>query len=228
MPWRFLGRLLYDSPGSSSSGRLGARRAGNPSSRTRQSQDDDEELSGGDEPMPGYREFVERVARGKWPSEIILNRSPEHAAAVIEFLFLTAKASVHILTHTLAEDVYGTNAVKDAAITFLRDYPTARIHILVENGLNRSAHSFLVTVDEQFASRVRLEFVNPGEHGDYKFNFAVADGESFRFEESRDSCEAFVQFGNNEFGSKLEDTFSALSSGASSSFKETELAANQA
>jgi hypothetical protein len=61
--------------------------------------------------MDEYREFVERIADGGWPSETILNRSSDHAAVILENLFRKAVDSVEILTSELKTDVYGIPGV---------------------------------------------------------------------------------------------------------------------
>jgi len=161
--------------------------------------------------MDEYREFVERVADGEWPSETILNRSAEHAAVIIENLFRKADRSVEVLTSELKPDVYAMSAVINSAIDFLRRDEDAQIHILCETSLDRSSHPFLTAIDAaQLGDRLTVRTIDPTAKQEYKFNFAVADAKSFRFEESRDSFEAIVGFGHEKFANRLHNVFGVL------------------
>jgi hypothetical protein len=213
MLWRDLFQLRY-SPTSSSLRRHGARRCGG-ATMSSDMIAREEDRRRGEGHMKEYRKFVEDVANGSRAGEVILNRSPDHAAVVIEFLFRKAESYVHILTRRMSEEVYSKQGILDAAVEFLGAHPAATISILAEEPINRSLHPFFVAVDRIFKERVRLRFVAPAKVHTYNFNFAVADGRSYRFEESRDSREAVIQFGDEEFGEKLEATFEELSSTAS-------------
>ena len=165
--------------------------------------------------MDEYREFVERVADGVWPSETILNRSADHAAVIVENLFRKADRIVEILTSELKTDVYAMPTVISSAIDFLRRDDGARIHILSETDLDRSAHPFLAAIDAaQFGDRLTVGIIRANTKQDYKFNFAVADAKSFRFEESRESFEAIVGFGHDKFASRLHNVFEVLAASA--------------
>jgi hypothetical protein len=161
--------------------------------------------------MNEYREFVAKVADSTWPSETIANRSWEHASVIIEFLFRKSETNVEILTSKLTESVYSCPPLVAAAKDFLRDHPQAIIKILSENKIERGAHPFLIAMDaEGFAGRVALKFIGANMHSRYKFNFAVADGKSFRFEDSRESFEAVVGFGHEKLASRLHVIFTQL------------------
>jgi len=162
--------------------------------------------------MDEYREFVERIADGGWPSETILNRSSDHAAVILENLFRKAVDSVEILTSELKTDVYGIPGVIRSALGFLQQNDNARIYILTESTIDRTVHPFLQTIDDSgLGDRVSIRLVDPAAKAGYKFNFAVADGRSFRFEESRESFEAIVGFGHDKFANRLHVIFDALS-----------------
>jgi len=162
--------------------------------------------------MDEYREFVTRIADGEWPSETILNRSSDHAAVILENLFRKAIDSVEILTSELKADVYGMPGVVNSALGYLQRNDDARIYILAESTLDRAVHPFLKVIDDSgLGDRVSIKLVDPTAKANYKFNFAVADGRSFRFEESRESLEAIVGFGHDRFANRLHVIFSALS-----------------
>ncbi|HEY4115896.1 MAG TPA: hypothetical protein VGM17_17705, partial [Rhizomicrobium sp.] len=168
--------------------------------------------------MPEYREYVASKADGQMPSDIFLNRNAAHAAIVVEFIFRKAERHVRLVTNRLSADVYGTPEVISAADGFLRRHPDATLEILAETNIDRAASPFLAALDGAgFAARVFLRFIPTTTTRAYKFNFAVADGQHYRFEESRTSREAIVQFGAPDFGVRLEGAFADLSIAAADS-----------
>ncbi len=158
-----------------------------------------------------YSVFVREVADGDWPSQTIFNRSPDHAAVIVENLFRKAESRVEILTNTLSEEVYNRPEVKKAAVSFLRRHPRAHIDILAEELVVRAAHPFLIHVDASgLGNRLTLARVRASDVANYKFNFAVADGKSFRFEESRLLFNAIVGFGHEIEAARLHHVFQQL------------------
>jgi hypothetical protein len=163
--------------------------------------------------MDEYRDFVQRIADGEWPSETILNRSSDHAAVIVENLFRKAHETVEIVTSELKTEVYGLPAVISAAVAFLRRNEGAAIRILSEKQLDRATHPFFVAIaidGEHLGDQVSVRAVDAKARQTYKFNFAVADAKSYRFEESRDSFEAIVGFGHEKFATRLHNVFDVL------------------
>ena len=159
-----------------------------------------------------YRNYVKGKAFGEMPSEVFFNRSDGHARIVLEFIFRKAEDRVRILTRALSQDVYGDCEVIGAANDFLNTHPNGKLEILSENPVDRAAHPLLSVLDRAgHKERVLLRFIPANTQKAYKFNFAVADGMHHRFEESRDSRQATVQFGEGGFGKNLEEIFSNLS-----------------
>lgn len=165
--------------------------------------------------MEEYRQYVGKIAGAPGPSETIMNRSSEHAAVVLEFLFRKANSEIDILTDELAEDVYGTPALIAAAQAFLTNNPAAKISILAESKVDRLAHQFFRAIDGAgLGDRVTIAFVPDNVKKGYTFNFAVTDTDSYRFEEARHSREALVRFSDKGFAQTLRSIFHKLSSSA--------------
>jgi hypothetical protein len=168
--------------------------------------------------MDDYRKFVRKVSNSLGPSEVILNRSIEHATVVMETLFEKAVSKVEILTNKLTDEVYGSPTVIAAAKEFLRR-ENSRIEILCEESVDRATHPLLRELDQAgHAAQISLRFVPENLRRTYLFNFATADGGAYRYEENRNSSEAIVQFGPTDFGKTLKGTFAKLEAGCSDMF----------
>lgn len=148
------------------------------------------------------------------PRDLIYNRSAEHAAVIVEFLFRAAKRNVLIVSSRLDLRVYGVPAVIDAASEFLRKNKDAHIEVLIESELDTDSHPWLQAIRAAGDGRVTVGRVPPALVARYKYNFAVADGQHYRIEQDREHFEAFAQFGNRNIGSKLEVTFNSLKQAA--------------
>lgn len=211
MHWRFPGRWLYRADASRPGARIGC--ADDPARQPDGVRPKEWlRLSGERVDMADvdYRSFVEACAFSEEPSGVILNRSAAHAAVVLEYLFRSAERRVRILTNQLSSDVYGLDGVVAAAVGFLRDHPAATIDILAEQRVDRAAHPLLTAADAAGqGARLSLRFV-PGASARYQFNFAVADGVNYRFEESRENREAIVQFRDGDFARDLDALFEMI------------------
>ncbi len=211
MDWRTLGEMLYRWLSSSrSSDRLHRSAGGVLPGKSRG------DYSRGtrfmtEEYAEGYRDYVAKMAFGIMPSEQFFNRNEIHAGIVVEHIFLRAERSVQILTHALSEVVYGTPHVVSAATTFLARNSESRLDILVECDVSRSEHPLLRELNRAgFGRRVDVSTVPPEVQKSYRFNFAVADGQHYRFEESRESRQAVVQVGAQQMGERLMKMFAEI------------------
>lgn len=155
-----------------------------------------------------YRHFVEAIAKASGPSQVILNRSPEHASIVIEMLFRKAINNVQLISRKLSADVYASKGVIDAASQFLAR--GGKVHFLVETAINRTQHPLLIALDKVARSNVVITVVPEQIASRYKFNLVVADGQSYRFEPDRGVREAIIRFGDQQFGEKLEGAFAQI------------------
>jgi hypothetical protein len=166
-------------------------------------------MSGELSSMTSYRSNVEKVAEIA-DGRTILNRSPDHASIILEWVFNKSSDCVEILTSELSEKVYGKPELISAARRFL-EKPRSRIEIIAEQPVDRWRHAFLSELDRAgFEDRVRLRFIPEDSQKQYSFNFAVGDGRHFRFEQSRLSYEAVAQFGSVQVGNKLHEIFEDL------------------
>jgi hypothetical protein len=159
--------------------------------------------------IDAYRSHVETLAV-KLDGETVLNRSPEHAGVIIEWVFNSSSEIVQILTSRLAEEVYCKQPLIEAAIKFLQR-PHARIEILAETDIDCAGHLFLRAIDDSgFGDKLSLSVLPKPLQERYHFNFALGDGKNFRFEESRLSFDALARFGAADVGNKLQLIFNDL------------------
>jgi hypothetical protein len=161
------------------------------------------------EEILSYHRYVKKIACAA-DGKIILNRSPEHAAVIVEHLFLCSENEVDILTSELNETVYGSDAVIRAAIAFMKDRQNSRIRILVEKKIS-SAHPFLKRLlNTGLSNHFEINQVPAELQETYRYNFSVGDGHHFRFEKDRRFFDAVVQFGAPSVGAKLHSVFLEL------------------
>jgi hypothetical protein len=162
-----------------------------------------------DSDLEDYRRYVIDIAKAA-DGKVILNRSPSHAAVVIEQIFNGATQEVVILTEDLCMPIYGVHRVIQSAIHFLRDRPGAVLRILSERQLDRT-HPLLGALDKNgLLGRVELRILSEKMKQSNQFHFAVADSRCFLFEPSKDVTGAIVQFGDDKVGAKLRSVFSGL------------------
>jgi hypothetical protein len=160
-----------------------------------------------------YRKYVRSLAKA-CDGKIILNRSPEHAAVIVEHLFLCSESEANILTAELHPSAYGSDEVISAAIKFVHDHPAAKITILSEKAIPPTHPLLEALSGAGFIDRVEIVRVPDSLQKDYKYNFFVGDGHHFRFEKDRGYFDAVVQFGAPAIGSKLKSVFSKLKKNA--------------
>ncbi|HJR55346.1 MAG TPA: hypothetical protein VJ798_02110 [Rhizomicrobium sp.] len=166
--------------------------------------------------MKEYQEFVacqfNAQRESGRPGEIFQNRNTDHAKVVIPYLFIGAKKWVHLLTRTANAQVYASEEVITAAKNFLQEYPASEIKVLSEKKFDRAVHAFFIAIDENASMRDRthLAFVPEDVQRDYKCNFGINDFGDYRFEASRNTEEAMVQFGERGFVAELERIFQDL------------------
>jgi hypothetical protein len=172
--------------------------------------------SGKNAEMEVYREQVSaamKAANGPTPPppapprEVIFNRSAEHAAIIVEHLFLAAQEEVNIVTSRLDEKVYSSQTVIEAAMGFLHRNPTGRINVLIETDVDLDSHPWVKSLKNVDRNRVKLWHVPDDVSAHYKFNFAVSDRKHYRLEQDRKTFEAFAQFGNDKTGADLTAIF---------------------
>ena len=157
-----------------------------------------------------YRKFVEAIAKMA-DGKPIFNRSPAHAAVVVEFLLNGATKEFNVITGELYQQVYAAPAVIAAAVRFLTTNPDAEIHILSEKAVGKNTHPLLTALAAAGVdARVKLKQLKEDVVAGTPFHFAVADANAFRFESDKKLMEAVIQFGKKDIGQKLETIFQRL------------------
>lgn len=154
-----------------------------------------------------YKERVQKLAKLR-DGEPIYNGSLDHAAVIIENMFAHAKQSVLILTGALNARVYGPNEVLEQAGLFLAD-PRHYARILVEEPEALGPdHPFI----QKFAENKNVHFrYLEKEHAKlFDFHFVVMDGDSYRFEESKDHPAAIAAFGDVTGAENLKSLYEVL------------------
>jgi hypothetical protein len=160
--------------------------------------------------LQAYREYVKQVATAEDAQEIIFNRSIQHAAVIIEFMFAKAQRSIEILTGELLPAVYGTPEVIEIALKFLSG-ADANISVVSEHPIDTKTHPLFVAARKfGLIPKMHLWLAPRAVRDTYPYHFILADGRHFRFEKSRDSHEALVQYGLTVFGPKLQTIFGDL------------------
>jgi hypothetical protein len=157
--------------------------------------------------MDGYRTIVERAYTAMDGKDVVLNRTPEHASIVVEFLFRAAKLLVEIITSELVDATYGQPAVIAAALAFLRSDQNARIDILVEKTISPNSKLMTAIRDAGLERQVTITPVPIAVQAGYLDHVIVVDGVQYRYQKHRDFCDATIQFGNGDRGAKLHSQF---------------------
>jgi len=160
--------------------------------------------------MDDYRNSIRALAekRDGTPS---FNDSEEHAAIVMEEMFTHAACDIDILSNRLSAAVYGQPGTIAAAAQFLGATENRRLRILVEDpAVDLTCHPLLSVCEVLGRCEVRRIPAQFMVEFPYQYNFAVADGDSLRFEPDRNECAAVVAFGNPQVGAHLKDIFEAV------------------
>jgi hypothetical protein len=151
-----------------------------------------------------YRLTVERLAEAKSP-ESFSNGMPEHAAIIIETFLKFAKKRVVIFCKQLSSNVFGIPSI------------TARLESALLKGIRVD-----IIVQEKPESDDLMQCINKwkensklcisliaanGRTNSIKANFAVMDGEAYRYEPDNDRISAYACMFNPRIASSMEDTF---------------------
>jgi hypothetical protein len=159
----------------------------------------------------GYSQNVAELAR-RADGSLIINRTPEHAAVIVEWIFRCSFELIEILTSRLSLLVYSNPELIDQALHFLNRRTDASICILTETSIDPRSHPFFRAIlAAGFADRVKLRLISAESLlKAYEFNFALGDSRHFRLEKSRNSFDSIAQFGAPDIGEKLHNTFFSL------------------
>jgi hypothetical protein len=147
------------------------------------------------------------------PSEVIYNKSAEHAQILIRQLIWSVRKELRILSGWLNDLVFDDGRTRDAFVDLLARRH-GRIRVLLDGQppdlkkdlLSVATHNPLVLAMRAASPDMdcfQLRLVPPHVARLYPFHFLVADDLSFRFEEDRGKFDAIAQFGNIVSGRKL-------------------------
>jgi hypothetical protein len=150
-----------------------------------------------------YASDIGRLASGKVNSRVS-NSGIEHAAIVIENLFLHSMNVVKVLCGKFSEDVYGRASVKLAIDAFLSKTGT-RLEICVTETSDQNA--VVRALIAKFPERVTFRSTNTS---DVKYHFAVGDLQAYRLETDMARREAVVNFNEPSIAFMLDQVFEAI------------------
>jgi len=155
-----------------------------------------------------YRTRV-REARLTRSEDLIYNNSHEHAAVLIEELFLCADREVGVLCHDLNRPVYGSAGVIAAARSFM-SRPGAQLSIISDDQLDDD-HPLLTAINELTAEGASVRrIVKPDEFGFVGFNFMVADQCAYLFESDASEPYATACFNAPDLAAKMYDIVNVM------------------
>ena len=155
-----------------------------------------------------YANDISRLASGKINSRVS-NSGIEHAAIVIENLFLHSKRVVKVLCGKFSEDVYGRASVKAAIETFLSRDGT-RLEICVADTADQN--SAVQSLIRKFPKQVIFRAAGSS---DAKYHFAVGDSHAYRLETDMVRREAVVNFNEPSIAFMLDQLFETVGARAS-------------
>lgn len=156
--------------------------------------------------MDGYRRKVKEAAMRR-SGEPLYNGSLDHASVLASALFEHAKDEVCVFSGKLDAHVFGKDDVLERARLFLSTRGH-KVRVLVEDSdaIDPEDHPFV----REFCSNDDVEFKQLPASADVPFHFIVMDGDSYRFEEDKNTPSAIAAFGDKRGGENLSRMFDKL------------------
>lgn len=155
-----------------------------------------------------YRERVLRAAEVR-TGEPIYNGSLDHAAVLVETLFLCAREQVDVLSCELNARVYGRERVVEQVNLFLADRAhKARFLVEKKAALDWRNHPLLRALTDN--DNVEFRSVPTWLLERYTFHMSLADGDCYRFEEDRTVPAAIAAFGDPSGAARLKSAFDGI------------------
>jgi hypothetical protein len=153
-----------------------------------------------------YREEVKRLVAER-NGEAIYNGSADHAAVIVENLFIAAKEKVRLLTGDLNARVYGTRGVVERAQQFL-GHSDHQLDVLVEEWTVSRSHPLL----EGICSNPNVAFYQIPEElsNAIGYHLMTADDDCFRFEREKNSHAAVAAWGDKETTRHLNTVWDSI------------------
>ena len=169
-----------------------------------------------------YVEAVRSAAikAGLGKSEVIFNRSPEHAGILIASLISTSQSKVDILSGCLSSEVYAySRVIEEARSASSRGNLTIRIaldgrdgdRILLVDELRSQLHnSAFINAFRADTVSLDVRYVPTEASEQYKNHFVVVDGTAFRYERNFRNTEAFANFNDKKNANELLRRFEVI------------------
>jgi hypothetical protein len=156
-----------------------------------------------------------RAKSGK--SEVIFNRSREHAAMLISELIGSATSEVSILAGCLDKDVYESKSVIDAAKEAI-NANNVTFRVLLDGRMSsadaKRAEVFVELLKDRLDTKSEetdvVRLLPKSEYKNFDSHFIVVDNHAYRFEPNWQKTEAFANFYDVETGDSLNKWFTSL------------------
>lgn len=159
--------------------------------------------------MDDYREEVERLACER-TGEPFYNSSIDHAAVIVEKMFRHADHEVCIVSSHLNARVFGRDEVVEEAQAFLGN-GKHRIRVVIEDGPETLSEGHgLIREFARHPGSVSIRRMPEQVRGKIDYHFAVADGDSYRFEPDKSKWEAVAAFGDPKGAENLKKVFNVI------------------
>jgi hypothetical protein len=161
---------------------------------------------GGTMELDAYREKIKQLARER-NGDPIYNGSPDHAAIIVEYLFLSAESEVRILSGDLNARVYGAPGVVQRAREFL-SHSNRRLRILLERETYSPTHPLIGELTPE--RNVQIAVIPDSIQTALEYHLATADNDCFRFEPEKENHVAVAAFGNVKSTENLNAIFDSI------------------
>lgn len=167
------------------------------------------------EQLADYKRIITLLAEEHIDARIP-NGLPQHAAILIEAMFLNATKEMRIFTQNLCVEVFGKPEVLAAARKFLSK-PHAKLMILLQqpSDLSKLGTHPLYQVFSQIRDKellhgaVEIKNATGSYTKDDANHFTVMDADGFRFETDHHKCKAEANFNDTKIAKKLIGAFDA-------------------
>ncbi|HEX8579915.1 MAG TPA: hypothetical protein VF655_10020 [Allosphingosinicella sp.] len=156
--------------------------------------------------LESYRDKIRLAARERAGAPIY-NGSPDHAAIIVEELFLSANSHVRLLSGDLNARVYGAPGVVRRAREFL-SHSNHDLRILLERETYSPSHPL---IEEMAGQRnVKIAVMPQSIRDALKYHFMTADEDCFRFEPEKELHVAVAAFGDRPTTGNLNEIFETI------------------
>ena len=147
--------------------------------------------------------------RGWSDQPFMLNGSEDHAAIIVERMFVHAESEMRILTQRLDPAIYEADGVIQQLNSFASN-PETQTKIIVENISDEALSAHKIFRISKRLPNVEVRRLPNDISSELKFNFSVMDRRGYRFESDKNKVNAIVRFDDAAFTSDVLDYFDGL------------------